>query len=155
MKVSDLPEDLERLQALLDASTRTATPAVAESVAWGPRQMHAPELVAFWERTKVVAMTTVGPGGQPHTAPVHARLLGDRLSLVIYDHTVRRRDLATNPRVSFCTWGDAGEVVLLYGRGKEVAGSLREARATQEGKPRKVVEIDVRLTRAYAMAGKG
>ncbi|MFT4571897.1 MAG: hypothetical protein ACI8TX_002357 [Hyphomicrobiaceae bacterium] len=154
MKVSlDLP-GIARLQELLNRSSETATPAVAQSVAWRPRQMSAEDLVDFWSQAKVAAMTTVGPKGQPHTAPVHARLLGDHLYLVIYGNTVRRRDLRTNPRVSFCTWGDRGEAVLLYGRAREVQGSLRPARETQAGEPRDVVELDVELTRVYAMAGR-
>lgn len=154
MKVSDSQADIAALEALLQRSCKTAGQAVSQSVALPERRLTAAELISLWERTKVVAMTTVGQAGQPHSAPVHARLLGDRLSLVIYDHTLRRRDLATNPRVSFCTWGDQGEVVLLYGLGREVPGSLRDARPTQKGEPRKVVEIDVELTRVYAMNGQ-
>jgi hypothetical protein len=154
MKCSTDPKDLSALEELLTRSTATAGRAVGESVAWPERQMNASELVAFWQEAKVLAMTTVGSAGQPHTAPVHARLLGARVGLVIYDHTLRRQDLVTNPRVSFCTWGDHGEVVLLYGRAHEIPGSLREARATQAGDSRNVVEIDVELTRVYAMLGK-
>jgi len=138
------------LQDLLDRSSRTATPAVADSVAYPERQMTADELLAFWESARVMAMTTVGPNGQPHTAPVHSRLEGTTLTLVVYDNTVRRRDLLTNPRVSFTTWKD-GAVAILYGRAREVPGSLRETRPGRSGTPRRVVTIEVELTRAYAM----
>jgi Pyridoxamine 5'-phosphate oxidase len=138
------------LQALLDRSTRTATPAVADSVAYPDRQMTAAELMDFWQAARIQAMTTVGPHGQPHTAPVHSTLDGTTLTLVIYDDTVRREDLKTNPRVSFTTWKD-GAVAILYGRGREVPGSLRDTRPGRSGKPRKVVTIEVELTRAYAM----
>ena len=141
---------LAALQALLDRSTRTASPAVADSVAYPDRQMTAAELVEFWAAARVMAMTTVGANGQPHTAPVHSRLDGTTLSLVIYDNTVRRADLRANPRVSFTTWKD-GAVAILYGRAREVAGSLRETRPGRSGAPRNVVTIEVELTRAYAM----
>ena len=97
-----------------------------------------------------MAMTTVGRNGQPHTAPVHSTLEDATLTLVIYDNTVRRRDLESNPRVSFTTWKD-GAVAILYGRAREVPGSLRETRPGRSGTPRKVVTIEVALTRAYAM----
>jgi hypothetical protein len=42
------PAELLALQALLDRSTRTATPAVADSVAYPARQMPAGEFVEFW-----------------------------------------------------------------------------------------------------------
>jgi hypothetical protein len=113
--------------------------------------MTAAELLAFWQDVRLVAMTTVGPDGAPHTAPVHARLDGPTLRVAVYENTVRRRDLATNPRVAFATWGTGGAAVILYGRATEVAGSLRDARPGRSGKPRKVVELTVRLTRVYAM----
>jgi hypothetical protein len=138
------------LQALLDRSTRTATPAVADSVAYPERQMTAAELVEFWKSARIMAMTTVGAHGQPHTAPVHSSLEGTTLTLVIYDNTVRRDDIRTNPRVSFTTWKD-GAVAILYGRAREVPGSLRATRPGRSGAARHVVTIEVTLTRAYAM----
>ena len=141
---------LAALQALLDRSTRSASPAVADSVAYPDRQMTAAELLEFWKSARIMAMTTVGPGGQPHTAPVHSTLAGTTLSLVIYDNTVRRADLTTNPRVSFTTWKD-GAVAILYGKAREVPDSLRETRPGRSGAARTVVTIEVALTRAYAM----
>jgi hypothetical protein len=145
---------LAALQALIDHSVRTAGPAVADSVAYPERQMTAAELVEFWNATRMVAMATVGPGDTPHIAPVHAQLEGTTLRLVVYENTVRRRDLARNPRVAFTTWRD-GAVVIAYGRAREVPGSLREARAGRSGTPRHVVGIEVELTRIYAMRAPG
>jgi hypothetical protein len=142
--------DLAALQALIDRSTRSAGASVAESIAYPDRQMTAAELVAFWQDARLMAMTTVGPAGQPHVAPVHSELDGTCLRLVIYDDTVRRMDLRTNPRVAFTTWKD-GAAAILYGRAREVAGSLRDARAGRSGRTRRVVTIEVALTRVYAM----
>ncbi len=141
---------LAALQALLDRSTSSATPAVADSVAYPDRQMTAAELMEFWKSARIMAMTTVGANGQPHTAPVHSTLDGTTLTLVIYDNTVRRTDIRSNPRVSFTTWKD-GAVAILYGRAREVPESLRETRPGRSGAPRNVVTIAVELTRAYAM----
>ncbi len=146
--------ELTALQALLDRSTRTASPAAADSVAYAPRQMTAAELVEFWRSARLVAMATVGPAGQPHIAPVHAELTGTTLRLVVYDDTIRRRDLAANPRVAFTTWHD-GAVAICYGRAREVPDSIRDARPGQSGKPRRVVVLEVRLTRLYAMRAPG
>jgi hypothetical protein len=146
-----MPDELDALQVLIDRSVRTAGPSVADSVAFPARQMTAAELLEFWRDVRLVAMTTVGPRGQPHTAPVHAALEGTTLRLVVYENTVRRRDLATNPRVAFTTWRADGAVAILYGHASEVPGSLREARGGRSGQPRRVVGIEVRLTRVYAM----
>lgn len=145
-----MPGDLAALQALIDASTRTATPSVADSVAFPERQMTAGELVEFWRGARLVAMATVGPHGQPHLAPVHAELEGTRLRLVVYENAVRRADLRTNPRVAFTTWKD-GAVAIAYGRAREVPDSRREARAGRSGTVRHVVTLEVALTRVYAM----
>ena len=145
-----MADPLAELQALIDRSVRTATPSVADSIAFPERQMSAPELVAFWHEARMMAMSTVGPAGQPHVAPVHSQLDGTTLRLVVYDNAIRRADLATNPRVAFTTWKD-GAAAILYGRAREVPGSLREARAGRSGAPRRVVTIEVRLTRVYAM----
>ena len=71
-------EELAALQALIDRSTRTATPSVADSLAYPGRQMTAAEFIAFWRSLRLVAMTTVGPAGQPHVAPVHVEIAGRR-----------------------------------------------------------------------------
>ena len=145
-----MDDRLAALQALIDRSTRTATASVAESLAFPGRQMTAAELVAFWREARMTAMATVGVAGQPHVAPVHAELDGPTLRLVVYADAVRRADLRTNPRVAFTSWKD-GAAAILYGRAREVPGSLRDARPGRSGAPRQVVTIEVALTRVYAM----
>jgi hypothetical protein len=142
--------DLSSLDALIARSCRTATPSVADSLAFPDRQMSAEELIAFWKDARLMAMATVGADGQPHIAPVHSELDGATLRLVVYENTVRRADLQRNSRVAFTTWKD-GAAAILYGRAREVPGSLRDARAGRSGTPRKVVTIEVKLTRVYAM----
>jgi len=143
-------DEVAALQALIDRSARAASPALADSVGYPDRQMRAGELLEFWRGTGLVAMATVGPAGQPHIAPVHAELRGTTLALVVYENTVRRRDLAGNPRVAFTTWRD-GAAVILYGRAREIPDSAREARPARSGSPRRVVSIEVTLTRVHAM----
>jgi len=138
------------LQTLIERSVRTATAAVADSVAYPARQMTASELVEFVRSTRMIAMATVGEAGQPHIAPVHAELDGTTLRCVVYEEAVRRGDLGRNPRVAFTTWKD-GAVAILYGRAREVPESLRDARPGRSGKPRRTVTVEVALTRVYAM----
>jgi hypothetical protein len=143
--------DLDALQQVIDRSTRSATASVADSVAYPGRQMSASEFVEFFERVRLLAMATVGAAGRPHIAPVHARLSGKAMRLVVYDNTIRRIDIRSNPRVAFSTWDDKGAAVIIYGSAHEVPGTIRPAKPGSSGKPRNVVEIEVRLTRVYAM----
>jgi Pyridoxamine 5'-phosphate oxidase len=144
-------ESVQALQELIDRSAASAGPAAADSLAYPARQMRAEEFVEFWESVRLVAMATTGESGGPHIAPVHARLDGVRMHLVIYDNTLRRRDIAANPRVAFTTWRADGAAAIVYGVAREVAGSLRPARAAQSGNPRQVIELEIKLTRVYAM----
>ena len=139
------------LQQLIDRSVATATPSVSDSVAYPDSQMTGAEFAEFWKSVRLVAMATVGQGGLPHIAPVHAVLEGTTMRLVIYDNTVRRADIARNPHVAFTTWRSDGAAAIVYGHAREVPGSLRSARPGGSGKPRKVVAIEVALTRVYAM----
>jgi hypothetical protein len=143
--------DLQSLQKLIDRSAASAGPAAADSLAYPGRQMSAAEFVEFWQSVRLVAMATVGENGSPHIAPVHAHLDGTRMRLVIYDNTLRRLDIAANSKVAFTTWRADGAAAIVYGVAREVAGSLRPARAAQSGKPRQVIELEVKLTRVYAM----
>ena len=143
--------DMQALQKLMDRSVASAGPAATDSLAYPARQMSAAEFAEFWQSVRLVAMATVGDNGSPHVAPVHARLDGTRLRLVIYDNTLRRRDIAANPRVAFTTWRLDGAAAILYGTAREVADTVRPARPGRSGRPRQVVEIEVKLTRIYAM----
>lgn len=154
MKTLETDEGRAGLQALLEKSADVAGPALADSVGFGPRRMSAAELYEFWRGIRLVAMTTVGPGGRPHSAPVHAELHGPVLRVLVYEDATRRRDLAMNDRVSFTTWNADGAVAILYGRAREIEGSLRAARPSQAGRERRVVEVEVTLTRVYAMGSK-
>lgn len=154
MKTQESPEALAALDAVIEASAGAAGPALADSVAWAPRRMNAAELFEFWRGIRLVAMATVGAKGQPHMAPVHAELHGGSLRVLVYDDAVRRRDLASNPRVAFTAWNAEGAVAMLYGRATEIEGSLRPARPSQGGRERRVVVFDVKLTRVHAMKAK-
>lgn len=154
MKTSEDEESLAGLAALLTASGSKAGPALADSVGWEPRRMDAAGLFEFWRGIRMVGMCTVGPSGQPHVAVVHAQLHGPTLRVLVYEDAQRRRDLATNPRVAFVAWNEVGAVAFLYGRAREVEGSLRDARPSQAGRARRVVEFEVTLTRVHAMSAK-
>lgn len=143
--------EFAQLQEIISRGIATAGPAVADSIAYPERQMTAREFAGFWAEVRLAAMATVGPNGQPHIAPVHAKLDGTKLRLVIYDNTIRRADLARNPRVAFSAWNSQGAAAIVYGRAREIPGSLRPSRPGRSGRPRRVVEIEVELTRIYAM----
>ena len=56
--------------------------------------------------------------------------------------------------VAMCTVGANGQPHVAPVHARELEGSLRPARDAQDGTPRNVVEIEVELTRVYAMAAR-
>ncbi len=144
---------LARLQAVLDRSRATASPAIRETFGNPDRQMTAAELVAFWNSVRLIAVATVGTNGQPHIAPVHARFEDDRLVMWSYENATRRVDLQRNPRIALTAWGDDRSVAIAYGRATEIPDQRRATRPGSSGTPRFIVPVRIELTRVHAMKG--
>ena len=148
------PAALAALQAVLDRSRVSAGTAVRETFDHPTRRLTAAEFVRFWNGIRTKAMATSGPDGAPHLAPVHAEFVAGRLRSTVYEHAVRRRDLRTNPRVVFTTWGPHGAAAIVHGIAREVPGSLRETRPGASGATRRTVALEIEVTRIYAMKGR-
>src|SRR5215468_6632502 len=78
-------ETLAALQATIDRSRASAGSAVRETFDRAERRMTAVEFVRFWNEVRMKAMATVGAGGAPHIAPVHAEFVAGRLRTTIYE----------------------------------------------------------------------
>ena len=78
--------------------------------------MSAEEFVAFWGGTRLASLATVGESGWPHAAPVEVTLERDRFMVPAFADSVRRRDLAVNPRLVLTAWDDAWHAAIVYGR---------------------------------------
>jgi hypothetical protein len=144
-------ETVAALQATIDRSRASAGPAVRESFDRSERRVSAVEFVAFWNAARMKAMATVGAGGAPHIAPVHAEFVAGRLRTTIYENALRRRDIAARPEVALTTWGPNGAAAIVYGIAREMPGTLRETRPGSSGRPRRTVALDIEVTRIYAM----
>jgi hypothetical protein len=145
------PGALDDIQKVLERSRERAGAAVRETFDRPQRGMDAAEFVAFWNSCKVKAMSTAGPDGTPHIAPVHAAFTDGHLRTTIYVDAVRRRDLHHNPTVAMTTWGAGGAAAILYGTARELAGSERETRPGASGRSRRTVTLEIEVTRIYAM----
>lgn len=142
---------LAALQEVIDRSRASAGGAILDTFDRAERRMTAAELVSFWNGSRLKAMSTTGPDGAPHIAPVHAELIGGKVRTTIYENAVRRRDLRTNPRVALTTWGPQGAAAILYGVAREIPESLRETRPGARGGTRRTVALEIEITRVYAM----
>ncbi len=148
------PEMLAALQHVIDRSSASAGQALRDTFQRPDRQMTAAQFVSFWNGARMKAMATVGTRGTPHIAPVHAEFVNGRLRSTIYENAVRRRDLQRRPEVALTTWGANGAVAIVYGRAREVPGSLRDTRPGATGAGRRTVSLDIEITRIHAMQGR-
>jgi hypothetical protein len=148
------PNVIEPLQRILDVSRVRAGKAVRETFDHASRQMTAREFVSFWNQSRLKAMATVGSGGQPHIAPVHAEFVNGRLRSTIYENAQRRRDLQRNAQVALTTWGPNGAAAIVYGRAREIPGSQRDTRPGATGASRRTVALEIEVTRIHAMKGR-
>lgn len=145
---------LEAIERLLQQSIARAGKAVRETFNRPDRQMSAREFVEFWNACRLKAMATVGKGGSPHIAPVHAEFVDGLLYSTIYVDAQRRRDLEANPRVALSTWDATGAVAIVQGTAEVVPGSQRESRPGASGQPRQTVLLRIDIRRIYAMKGR-
>jgi hypothetical protein len=142
---------LAKLQTILDSSLSRAGDAVRETFDRPRRRMTAIEFVEFWNGCKTKAMSTVGPNGNPHIAPVHATFIDGRLRTTIYVNAVRRHDLHLNPSVAMTTWAPGGATAVVYGRAREIPDSERETRPGASGQARRTVTLEIEVSRIYTM----
>lgn len=142
------------IQAALDRGRAGAGAAVRDTFDHPERRMSAAEFVTWWNGIRLKAMATSGANGAPHVAPVHAELIDGVLRSAIYERAARRRDLRANPRVTFTTWTADGAAAILHGIAREVPDSLRETRPGAGGAPRRVVVLEIEVTRIHAMKGR-
>ncbi len=145
------PECFVEIQRVLDASLPRSGQAIRNTFEQPQRQPDAREFVMMWNEARLKAMSTVGPGRQPHSAPVHAEFVNGILRTSIYTDAVRLRDIRQNPNVSFTTWAANGAAAIVYGTASEVPNSLRDTRPGATGKARQTVLLQIKLKRIYAM----
>jgi hypothetical protein len=117
--VRETPDDLARLQALLDAS-RAAAGAHLREVFADERAMTAAETVALMDGMRVVALSTVSAAGEPVVAPVDGILYRGRLHFGSSPASVRVRHLAARPAVSAAWIDGERHAVVVHGRAVRV-----------------------------------
>ncbi|HVM97265.1 MAG TPA: pyridoxamine 5'-phosphate oxidase family protein [Candidatus Acidoferrales bacterium] len=147
-------EVFEPIQRLLDDSLLHAGQAVRDTFDQISRRLDARQFVEMWNACRLKAMSTTGPDGAPHIAPVHAEFVNGRLRSTIYGNAVRLRDIRRNPHVAFTTWAANGATAIVYGQARVLPGSERETRPGATGRPRKTVALEIDVQRIYAMKGR-
>ncbi len=112
-------QDLERLQALLDASRAAAGPHL-RSIHTDDRWLTASELADLLPGVNVLALATVTAAGEPRVAPVDGPLFQGAFWVGSSPDSVRFRHLRVRPAVSATHARGEELAVTVHGRAYEV-----------------------------------
>jgi hypothetical protein len=113
--VRETPEELQRLQALLDESYARAGRHL-RAIHTGAARLTATEVVARLDGMRVAVLATVSADGRPLTGPVDTYLVGGRVHFGTSPEAVRARHLASRPAVSATYVEGEDLVVSVHGR---------------------------------------
>ena len=111
----ETPEELTRLQDLLDTSMDGAGPHLRDIVT-GERRMDAGELVSRLEGMRLLVVATVTADGRPLVGPIDGYLLHGAFWFSSGRQSVRMRHLAARPAVSATHLPGEELAVTVHGR---------------------------------------
>jgi uncharacterized pyridoxamine 5'-phosphate oxidase family protein len=116
----ETPQELETLQALLDASYARAG-AHLRSI-WGPRtRLSAEDLSTELAGVQVLDLATVTARGEPRVAPVDGLFYRGRFWFGSAENSARFRNIRVNPSVSAAvTRGIETFLVIVHGQAREI-----------------------------------
>jgi uncharacterized pyridoxamine 5'-phosphate oxidase family protein len=109
------PEDVARLEALIDASFERAGPHLL-SIYRPDRRLSAGQVVALFAGARQIAVATVTASGEPRVAPVDAILLRGRFHFGTSATAARIRHLRRRPAISLSYFERDDIAVIVHGR---------------------------------------
>ncbi len=112
----ETPEDLDRLQALLDRSVEDAGDFLRRSFEMPERSLSAAQLVRFLQGTRTVALATVTRRGEPRVAPINALFFRGRFHVPTVTTAARTRHLRERPAASLTLYEGNELAIVAHGR---------------------------------------
>ena len=128
----ETPEELQQLQALLDASMASAGPHLRGIIS-DERRLSARDLMERLQGMRLLVLATVTADGRPLAGPVDGYFLHGTFWFSSGRHSVRMRHLAVRPAVSATHLPGEDLAVTVHGRAEHFAiddpafGELRQA----------------------------
>jgi hypothetical protein len=113
--VHETPDDLKRLQQLLDDSIERATPFLRRSFEMPDRSLAAEQLVEHLRGSITVALATVTARGEPRVAPINALFYRGAFHIPTVAEAARARHLAKRPSASVTYFDGTSLAVIVHG----------------------------------------
>src|SRR5580692_4194861 len=110
----ETPDELDRLQALLDRSMGTAGPHLLDIIG-DERRLDVRQLTQRLEGMRLLVLATVTADGRPLTAPVDGYFLHGTFWFSLGTHAVRTRHLTERAQVSATYLPDESLAVTVHG----------------------------------------
>lgn len=116
----ETPDDLTRLQQVMDASIENAGAFVRSSFQIPYKSLTASELVERLSGLVNVALATATAAGEPRVAPVGSVIVHGRFQIPTLETSLRVRHLKRDPGVSLTAFNEGDFAVIVHGRGELV-----------------------------------
>ena len=117
----ETPEDLKRLQALLDDSATRASPFLRRSFEIPERSLSAQQLASYLTGSLTVALATVTAKGEPRVAPINALFYRGSFHIPTVAQAARARHLAKRPGASLTFYEGNELAVIVHGQATAIA----------------------------------
>ena len=110
------PDDLERLQALIDRSIEGAGAFLRNAFEMPDRSLSAQQLVDHLQASLTVALATTTARGEPRVAPINALLVRAAFHVPTVAQAARTRHLAARPAASLTYFEGTDLAVVAHGQ---------------------------------------
>jgi hypothetical protein len=114
--VHETPEELERLQSLLEDSIEQAGPFLRTSFEMPEHSLSAGQLAAHLQGSLTVALATVTARAEPRVAPIGALFLHGSFFVPTVAEAARARHLSRRPAASLTYFEGTKLAVIVHGR---------------------------------------
>jgi hypothetical protein len=108
----ETPEDIERLQALLDTSIERAGAFLHRSFQMPEHSLTAQQLIECWRDVQTIALATVTTRGEPRIAPIGSLLYRSEIYIPTVTTAARTRHIMKRPAVSLTLFREHDEIEL-------------------------------------------
>jgi len=110
------PDDLERLQELIDRSIEAAGPFLRNAFEMPERSLSAQQVVERLDGARTVALATTTARGEPRVAPIGALFVHGAFHVPTVAQAARTRHLAARPAASITYYEGNDLAVIAHGR---------------------------------------
>jgi len=111
----ETPEDIERLQALLDTSIQRAGAFLHRSFQMPEHSLSAQQLIDCWQDVQTVALATVTTRGEPRIAPISSLLYRGDIYIPTVATAARTRHIMKRPAVSLTLFHENELAIIVHG----------------------------------------